>query len=76
MSHIGFVWALTVGLIRAPLMAISFLRRDYVVLKKTQKSKSLGIRLRQGIWTFWRAYRLFEDPSSQNKHQLPTVELS
>ena len=40
MSHIGFVWVLTLGLISAPLMAISFLRRDYVVLKKTQKSKS------------------------------------
>lgn len=49
MSHIGFVWAVTVGLISAPLMAISFLRRDYVVLKKTQKSKSLGIRLRQAF---------------------------
>ena len=49
MSHIGFVWVLTLGLISAPLMAISFLRRDYVVLKKTQKSKSLGMRLRQAF---------------------------
>ena len=49
MSRIGFVWALTLGLISAPLMAISFLRRDYVVLKKTQKSKSLCIRLRQAF---------------------------
>ena len=73
MTHIGFVWALTLGLISAPLMAISFLRRDYVVLKKTQKSKSLGMWLGQH---FWRAYRLFEDPSSQNKHQIPTMELS